>query len=295
MVQIIYLCAGLANRMFQYAFYLSLKEKGYVTQIADNSKANELKHEDVSITKIFPNVHYEKASKFQILLMGGGNDIISRILRNRLKIYSPFYERTPAYEGFREDLFHLKHSAFHSGVYQSEKYFENIKDKVKNAFTFTPFTSERNLHLQQKLQEENSVAIHIRKGTDYLKGIPYQNTCDIDYYIKAINYIKQKITHPTFYIFTDNPQWVEQNLKEYIKYTLVDWNPAFGEGNHYDMQLMSYAKHNIIANSTYSWWGAWLNSNPNKIVIGPNNWFNPKLENFNKKDLHILPENWIKL
>lgn len=76
-------------------------------------------------------------------------------------------------------------------------------------------------------------------------------------------------------------------------YTLINWNPTIGKGNHYDMQLMSAAKHNIIANSTYSWWGAWLNNNPNKIIIAPEYWFNPKsnLANVN----HIIPAEWIKL
>lgn len=295
MTQIIYLCAGLANRMFQYAFYLSLKEKGYRVKIADNSIVKEWKHEDVSIKDIFTNVHYETASKYQIFLMGGGNDIFSRALRNRFKIYSPFYERTSAQDGFRKDLFEIKHSAFHAGVFQSEKYFENIKGKVKDAFRFTPFQTSKNLDLQQKMQNENSIAIHIRKGKDYSNGLPYQNTCSVNYYINAIDYIKSKINNPTFYIFTDNPSWVENNLKKHINYSLIDWNPAIGYGNHYDMQLMSYAKHNIIANSTYSWWGAWLNSNPQKIVIGPKIWFNPNMKEFYYKDLNILPDQWIKL
>lgn len=295
MVQIVYLCAGLANRMFQYAFYLSLKSKGYITKIADNSIVKELKHEDVLITDIFPNVHYEKASILQIFFMGGGNDVFSRVIRNRLKIHSPFYERTSAQDGFKKELFEMKHSAFHAGVFQSEKYFEDIKDEVKNAFRFFPFQSGKNLDLQQKMEKENSIAIHVRKGKDYLFGMPYKNTCDISYYIDAINFIKSRVENPVFYVFTDNPLWVENNLKKYICYTLIDWNPAVGDGNHFDMQLMTCAKHNIIANSTYSWWGAWLNPNPDKIVIGPSKWFNPDVSDFYKKDLNIIPDKWIKL
>lgn len=295
MVQIVYLCAGLANRMFQYAFYLSLKNKGYITKVADNSIVKELKHEDVSITDIFSNVRYEKASRWQIFVMGGGNDIFSRIMRNRLKIYSPFYERTSAKDGFKKELFEIKHSAFHAGVFQSEKYFEDIKKQIWMAFQFAPFETGKNLDLQRKMEKENSVAIHIRKGKDYISGLPYKNTCDIGYYLDAINLIKSRIDNPVFYVFTDNPLWVENNLKKHITYTLIDWNPAVGRGNHFDMQLMSSAKHNIIANSTYSWWGAWLNPNPNKIVIGPAKWFNPDISDFYVKDLNIIPDKWIKL
>lgn len=296
MVQIVYLCSGLANRMFQYAFYLSLKNKGYNVKIADNSIVKELKHEDVSITDIFKNVHYKKASKLEIFLMGGSNDIFSRSLRNRFQIYSPLYKRTAAKDGFKKELFQLKHSAFHAGVFQSEKYFEDIKEQIIYSFKFQPFEEGSNNHLLQlKMEKENSVAIHIRKGKDYLEGAPYQNTCDLQYYINAINYIRSNVQDPIFYVFTDNPSWVKNNLQKYIEYTLIDWNPSIGKGNHYDMQLMSLAKHNIIANSTYSWWGAWLNSNPQKIIIGPQIWFNPKLKEFNKKDLQILPDNWIRL
>lgn len=297
MTQVVYLCAGLANRMFQYAFYLSLKKRGYKVKIADNSRVKELKHEDVSISEIFPNVHYEKASNIQIFLLGGSNDIFSRIIRNRVKIFSPFYIRTAAQEGFKSCLFKLKHSAFHSGVFQSEKYFENVKEQVRYAFQFQPFLPHsKNYELMNKMKNENSVAIHIRKGNDYLTGLPYINTCGVEYYKKAIDYIKLNIDNPIFYVFTDNPQWVTKYLGCYIPYKLVNWNPAIGFGNHFDMQLMSYAKHNIIANSTYSWWGAWLNKNPHKIVIAPKQWFNPNVEKFNRiKDLQIIPESWIAL
>lgn len=103
----------------------------------------------------------------------------------------------------------------------------------------------------------------------------YQETCPLDYYRKAIAYIKEKVDNPKFYVFADNPAWVTEHFNEF-DYTLIEGNPPAGWGSHFDMQLMSYCKHNIISNSTYSWWGAFLNKNPEKIVILPHQWFNPK-------------------
>ncbi len=134
----------------------------------------------------------------------------------------------------------------------------------------------------------------MRKGKDYLQRECYKGTCDIDYYQKAVSYIKEHVSSPKFYVFTDNPSWVKDNFK-YFDYVLVDHNPVIGFGNHFDMQLMSCCKHNIIANSTYSWWGAYLNSNKEKIVIGPTYWFNKNMEIYRELQNVTLCKNWIAL
>ena len=124
------------------------------------------------------------------------------------------------------------------------------------------------------MQECESVAIHVRKGDDYRQRIWYQNTCPVEYYRNAVEEMKSRLKEPRFYVFTDNPDWVREHFTDF-EYTLVDGNPVSGWGSHFDMQLMSCCKHNIISNSTYSWWGAYLNGNNDKIVICPNIWFNP--------------------
>lgn len=176
------------------------------------------------------------------------------------------------------------------GLWQTELYFNFCEKDVRRNFVFTPFQDDQNIQLAEKMKNENSVAIHIRKGADYLKRNIWDGTCSVEYYNQAINYLKEHVSNPVFYLFTDNPKWVEENLKD-IDYKLVDWNPVSGKQSYRDMQLMSYAKHNIIANSTYSWWGAWLNNNPQKIVVAPKIWFNPKIE----KAPYIIPERWIRL
>ncbi len=119
-----------------------------------------------------------------------------------------------------------------------------------------------------------------------------KNLCGADYYMAAIDYIKAHVDHPVFYVFTDNPSWLKDNMPAF-DYTLVDWNEVSGKRSFRDMQLMSCAKHNIIGNSTYSWWGAWLNPHPDKIVIAPDRFFNVTNDFFAKQD--IVCEDWKRL
>lgn len=121
----------------------------------------------------------------------------------------------------------------------------------------------RETKICKKMQSCESVAIHVRKGKDYAQRIWYQNTCPIEYYQKAIRLISEKVNNPKLYVFTDNPEWVKEHFKDF-HYTLVEGNPASGWGSHFDMQLMSVCKHNVISNSTYSWWSAFLNEHNGK-------------------------------
>lgn len=105
--------------------------------------------------------------------------------------------------------------------------------------------------MEEQIKECESVGIHVRKGADYQSRIWYQNTCSVDYYLHAVEMVKHQLKNPRFYLFAENKKWVRDNLKGF-DYTLVDGNPRSGWGSHYDLQLMSYCKHNIISNSTYS-------------------------------------------
>ena len=140
---------------------------------------------------------------------------------------------------------------------------------------FVPFADKSNILLQQEMRSCQSVAIHVRKGNDYRTRSWYVGTCPAEYYRKAVAMFREKLSAPRFYVFTDNPAWVRENFTDF-PYTLVEGNPTSGYGSHFDMQLMSSCQHNIISNSTYSWWGAFLNPNPGKSVVLPRVWFNPE-------------------
>lgn len=265
------MACGLANRMFQYSYYLFLKHLGYNVQV-DFYRSAKLAHEKVAWNDIFPEAKIEQASFWDVLRLGGGPDIFSKIRRKYFPLLTGVVNMPTAFDA---DLpVSGKKSQYIIGVFQNAKMVETIEKEVKRCFLFLPFTEEQNQKLEKEIISCESVAIHVRKGKDYAQRVWYQNTCPVEYYQKAIQLISEKVNHPKFYVFTDNSEWVKENFKDFA-YTLVEGNPASGWGSHFDMQLMSVCKHNIISNSTYSWWSAFLNAHPGKIVIAPEVWFNP--------------------
>lgn len=285
---IVNMACGLANRMFQYSYYLYLKKKGYDVSV-DYYHSAKLAHENVPWNDIFPNAEITQASKLKVFMLGGGSDILSKIRRRFLPSFTGVINTSGAFEICDIDI--KKNNQYLIGVFLNADVIQTVSNEVKSCFTFKPFEDERNIQFQKQMNDCNSVAIHVRKGKDYQTRIWYKDTCSMEYYNKAIEIVREKVDNPRFYVFTDNPQWVKEHFKG-IDYTLVEGNPAVGYGCQFDMQLMSYCKHNIISNSTYSWWSAFLNNNEEKIVIIPEIWFNPKsCADYTSKK--ALCKNWI--
>ena len=134
--------------------------------------------------------------------------------------------------------------------------------------------------------ETNSISIHVRRG-DYLKNPQYFDICNTVYYRKAIGLIKEKTDNARFYVFSDDIQWVKENLELPQNTVYVNWNMKTDSWQ--DMCLMSHCRHHIIANSTFSWWGAWLNKNEKKIVICP------KMFSRTENLVNVMPDEWIKI
>ena len=150
-----------------------------------------------------------------------------------------------------------------NGYSQSWRNFIGYEDYIREHTVFKHPMLEKSNEISQKMQKENSVSVHVRRG-DYVSHgyiLLTQN-----YYSQAISYMKANLDNPHFYIFSNDVAWVKKNLKIDAPYTIVDWN----QKDYQDLQLMSYCKHHIIANSTFSWWGAFLSKNKNKIVVSPN-------------------------
>lgn len=271
MLIIVNMACGLANRMFQYSYYLFLKHKGYHVKV-DFYHSAKLAHEKVAWNDIFPKAKIVQASSWDVWKLGGGADFFAKFRRKYLPFFSGVVNMPTAFDA--ELPVTDKKNQYIIGVFQNARMVEAIEKDVKRCFTFQPFIDERNQKLEKEMAICESVAIHVRKGKDYAQRVWYQNTCSVEYYQKAIQLISEKVNHPSFYVFTDNPEWVKEHFKDFT-YTLVEGNPASGWGSHFDMQLMSMCKHNIISNSTYSWWSAFLNPHSDKIVIAPKVWFNP--------------------
>lgn len=284
------MACGLANRMFQYSYYLYLKNKGY-NAVVDFYKSATLPHENVPWDRIFPNAKYEQATAWSVFITAGGDNIISKIRRRYLPFLSRVVYMPTAFAATLPN--ECGRTCYINGVFQNAAMVDSVRDLVLDAFRFEPFANGNNAELMQEMQSCDSVAIHVRKGPDYQSRIWYQNTCPLEYYVAAVNMMQKKIKSPRFYVFTDNPQWVKENFVDF-DYTLVEGNPPAGWGAHFDMQLMSYCKHNIISNSTYSWWGAFLNNNANKIVVIPHQWFNPDSCK-ESTSINVQCEGWIAI
>lgn len=173
------------------------------------------------------------------------------------------------------------------GFFQSEKYFKHCEEKIRELFQFNAgIRAKMNRKYEAMVKEgSNTCSIHIRRG-DYI-GNNFHEVCNLEYYDDAISAIKKYTFVNLFLVFSDDIPWCKENFKG-ENYLFVEDN-----SNIEDLYLMTKCSHNIISNSSFSWWGAWLNSRPNKyvIIITPDRWFNDESRGI--KD--ILPETWIKI
>lgn len=182
---------------------------------------------------------------------------------------------------------------FMVGYFQNERFFKKYAADIRNLFAFQgdlPIETEK---LKTEIESQNAVSIHIRR-TDYVSS-GYYYVLSVGYYKRAMKYIARNVDNPHFYIFSDDIDWVENNMDFNYPHTFVKINK--GRDSYLDMYLMSLCKHNIIANSTFSWWGAWLNKNPDKIVIAPDVWgfSTDPYEQTKKRVKEIVPDEWIIL
>ena len=179
--------------------------------------------------------------------------------------------------------------AYLNGYWQSEKYFADIRDDLLKKFVFPESKNIKNREVLGDITRDESVSIHIRRG-DYLNSQEnydlFGGVCSLEYYKRGIEYFRQHYKEAVFYVFSDDIDWARNNLKA-AEFVFVDWNN--GKEDYYDMYLMSQCKHNIIANSSFSWWGAWLNSNRDKQVVSPSRWFNK----YQSKD--TICEGWLRM
>jgi hypothetical protein len=177
----------------------------------------------------------------------------------------------------------------HTGEWHSEKYFKEYAQIIRDNFKLKTPPSKKAADLLQHINSVNSVSLHLR-GTDYVTGnkSAFHGTASPEYYSQAVALMREKVQNPHFFIFTDDTPWARVHIQFPEPFTLVSEskNTACEE-----LALMAFCKHNILANSTFSWWAAWLNPHKDKIVVAPSRWFAD--EKANASD--ILPSSWIKI
>ena len=287
MIVIVKLMGGLGNQMFQYAAARALTSgKIYFDYSFLNN--NNISSEGFTARKfelqIFSKLKTKKLNSYAKRLLLTTNkkyDLFKLLLPSRLKKINCITD-----ENLAENLNkkRLNGVLYLDGYFQNPVFFDRLRKSICSEFSF-PKLDVKYQEVLNALENSNSVAIHIRRG-DYLKSKinEHHGILPITYYQDAIGYLSDKLTNPYYFVFSDDPTWCAENLLFLDnKYIVSDDHQAW-----VDMYLMSQCKHHIIANSSFSWWGAWLNKNPDKIVIAPKRWVM-------ETETNIIPEEWISL
>jgi len=192
---------------------------------------------------------------------------------------------------FDENMLKVRNNAYLSGYWQSEKYFRDIRPTLLQDLSPRQPLEGKNLELAGEISRTESVSIHVRRA-DYVsdpKISEVHGVCSESYYDAAISFINDKVSNPVYFIFSDDIEWCRQHLKINREKHFIDHNT--GDKSYSDLLLMRLCRHNIIANSSFSWWGAWLNDNPGKIAVAPAKWFNAP----GKDAKDVIPDEWVKL
>ena len=282
---------GLGNQMFQYAtgFALSLRRRtGLFVDVAafedDSLRDYALDQFGIStgiatardVDRLLRRANIERRSRIQRLMQSVGLMSAARFIRR----YEPYF--------CAEVLSAPKH-CYLEGYWQNERYFSDCRGIIREVFSRpTGFSSESQSLLDQ-VRSTLSASVHIRRG-DYAnnpKTRAFHGLCSAEYYQRASEMLRERVGKCHFFVFSDEPEWAQQHFRVSCPTTVVT-RRALADAE--DMYLMSQCQHHVIANSTFSWWGAWLSTHDSKCVIAPKKWFSSQNE-----DPGLIPNGWIRV
>ena len=284
---------GMGNQMFQYAAGRALSlQLGQPLRLDISCFVGYGLHHGFELHRVF-NCQSEIADESDLRRILGwqySSGIRKLVARQRLAMFRNNGFIVEPYFHYWPDIKNVPQDCYLDGYWQSERYFKDVASVIRADFTFKTSLANRNAEIAEHIGQLNSVSLHIRRG-DYATD-PNTNAthglCSLDYYRKAVQFVADRIRHPHFFVFSDDIAWVKDNLKIDLPCRYIDHN--YDSESYNDMWLMSLCQHHIIANSSFSWWGAWLNPSPEKIVVAPKKWF--ANEN-NVNDL--IPQEWVTL
>jgi hypothetical protein len=280
---VVKIMGGIGNQLFQYALGRNLAIKNNTDLRLDLSSFDDLDHRPFKLdklkTKIFrakiADIPYRvRMTKLNKLRVG-----VAKIFGSNPKL------RIEKQFNFDDRVLNYKDGTYLWGYWQCEKYFSEIKEIIKEEFQFKENIDSRLNSTAVSLRQFDSVCLHIRRG-DYVDN-PYYNILPLAYYKKALSIITKDLNEPKIFIFSDDIEWCVQNLKIEFPHEFISGNQDWE-----DLKLMTLCKHNIIANSSFGWWGAYLGIDKEKRIIAPKTWFSEKMGH-NTEDLVL--ENWLKL
>ena len=289
---------GLGNQMFQYAAGRSLSLKLNQPLKLDLSWFTKMEGCTPRLYElsIFP-IEAVIASNDEVLKFSKINHTFVERVVNKLVGNKKKFSKSIINESDWNFIYDIKPPVLLSGYWQNQKYFLDTKMYLKKDFIFPEITEIENKDIRKKIFENNnSVSIHVRRG-DYVTSDHTRlvhGICSLNYYKNAVEIIKKSVKSPFYFIFSDEPDWCKKkfNFLDNKKFMIISHNT--NKNSFRDMQLMTFCKHHIIANSSFSWWGAWLSDNENKIVIAPERWFSD-VEMSKRGQIEIVPEGWTKI
>jgi Glycosyl transferase family 11. len=291
---IVQIIGGLGNQMFQYAAGRALAlDRGIPLKLDISGFASYRLHQGFELQRIF-NAPIQIAAEPDIrnMLSLQSSPRIRRVLqrnsmaalRRKQLVVEPHFQYWPG-------IIHTPQYCYIIGFWQSDRYFSEVTEQIREDFSFRSVMSVQNSELAEQIKSLNAVSLHVRRG-DYAnnpKAMATHGVCDLDYYLRAIQNIAMQVRNPHFFVFSDDIEWVRRNLQIDFPRQYVSQNQ--GAESYNDMRLMSLCRHHIIANSSFSWWGAWLSHHHDKRVIAPAKWFADASVNTND----VAPEGWIRL
>lgn len=285
-MKIVNIIGGLGNQMFQYAFAVALKQKFPDEEIRIYTRSfNGYKlHNGYELPNLF-NITLKYATTRDVIRVYWPvfHYKLWQIARHCLPSRKCIKEKP----GYIINEYELENGKFFDGYFQRVSYLFSSRKEIQQIFSFPNIEDDYNLSAVKFIQEDESASIHVRRG-DYLDHPVYGGICTTEYYMNALSVLKKKTATKRLLIFSNDIFWCKTVLADLLrgfKVMYVDWNN--GKSSFRDMQLMSLCDHNIIANSSFSWWGAWLNRNKNQLVIAPKKWDN------NEKFDNMYLDSWI--
>lgn len=289
------LIGGLGNQMFQYACGLACaQDSGQQLKVSLDQFETYTLHQGAELVRVFEApLQLATQDDLNALLGWQARPLMRRLLGRpgwRALAKSSFVTEPSLtyWDGLAE---RIRRPCYLHGYWQSERYFAHHADLVRRHFRFRLAMSSTNQGIAERIANGNSISLHVRRG-DYAsnaKNLRVHGLCSMQYYAAALDHLLARVPSATIYAFSDDPDWVRAEFQSRLpRLEVIAHNKGADSFN--DMRLMSLCQHHIIANSSFSWWGAWLNPSPEKIVIAPAQWF------ANGRDASdLVPKQWLRM